>query len=262
MNDNNLARGVKFFMPDNNKYILDTIQHILDKNKGFIAMSKLPPQMSRQLRSKLGIKSKTPVKILMTKIGAMLEERFIIHEKGMTQYLMTPCDPADLVMGELSETRPKSPVEVARKLPPFTRAEVAGILAELVNAGRVRVALDGKFAVKVAAVGEREAVQEPKQLGQGTRPKTVQVSGEYTQEKFRAAYDELNMGRDFVPIHELRRRLGWPRGAFDQMLIALRDSETIQMHLGDEHLMTRDEVRDSFVNERNYLMGTVTWNVR
>lgn len=238
------------------KSIPDVIQEILDKNKGFAAISQLPKMMGAQVRQKLGIKSNEAAKILVKKLEPVLEDRFIFRKKGKTVYVLTPCDPSELVMAELSENKPVKVSEIARSLKFLKKSDIAAILTELINSGRVRVELDEKFAVrKIFSAGKtsREVAQvreEPE------KPE------EYTLEKFKTAFDELDRGKIFVKIAELRRKLNWPREVFDRMLRSLRDKEIIQMRIGDEHLMTRDEINDSFVDEFHDLMGTVTWNVR
>lgn len=237
-------------MPDNVKSIADSIQSVLDKNRGFMALSRLPSHMGLQLRNKLGIKSKTPVKVLLKKLESVLEENFVLRKKGNTQYILTPCDPAEFVLAELSEDKPMTPNTVASILKPFTKADIAAILTELAESGRVKTIYTDKLEPQIFSVGGNI-------IGTAYEPK-----GEYTLEKFREAFSELDKGKVFVKICDLRRMLDWPREEFDDMLRNLRDREIIQMHIGDEHLMTPDEVKDSFVNELNYLMGTVTWNVR
>ncbi len=238
------------------KSIPDVIQDILSKNKGFMAISRLPKMMGAQVRQKLGIKSSEAAKILVKKLEPVLEDRFIFRKKGNTFYVLAPCDPAELVMAELSEDKPVKVSEIAGSLKFLKKSDVAAILTELINSGRVRVELDEKFAVKkIFAAGK----VSPEPVRDGKGPNEPE---EYTLEKFKAAFDELDRGKIFVKIAELRRRLNWPREVFDRMLRTLRDKEIIQMRIGDEHLMTRDEINDSFVDEFHDLMGTVTWNVR
>lgn len=237
-------------MPDNMKNIADSIQAILDKNKGFVALSQLPKLMSAELRDKLGIKRNASVKILMKikRFAELLDENFVLRKKGNAQYILTPCDPAELVLSVLSENTPIAIKVIAAKLKPFTNSDIAAILTELENSRQVKIIFDDKFTAKVLLAGNTAHDATP--------------ACEYTHEEFRDAFNELEEGRVFVKICDLRRKLNWPRDVFDDMLKDLRDREIIQMHIGDEHLMTPDEVKDSFVNELNYLMGTVTWNVR
>ena len=81
-----------------------------------------------------------------------------------------------------------------------------------------------------------------------------------TREAFESAFFALEEGGcGFVRICDLRRRLGWPREVFDDMLRRLSDKSVVQLHAGDVTLMTPDEVQDSFVDENGFRMGTMTW---
>ena len=244
------------------KSIPDVIQEILDKNRGFAAISQLPKMMPAEFRQKLGIKSNEAVKILIKKLEPVLEDRFIFRKKGNTLYVLTPCDPAELVMAELSEDKPAKVSDIAKNLKFLKNSDIAAILTELINSGRVRVELDEKFAVKkvFSVVKKIFSVRKsaPEVVPDRKKP---EVPEEYTLEKFKAAFDELDRGKVFVKIAELRRRLDWPREVFDRMLRSLRDNNTAQIYAADESTMTPDEIADCFIDENNYRMGTMTWNV-
>lgn len=81
-----------------------------------------------------------------------------------------------------------------------------------------------------------------------------------TLRDFKRAFDDNDNGRIFVKIPDIRRSLNWPRQVFDKMLRDLRNDEIINIYLADESTMTNDEIKDCFVDENNYRMGTITWN--
>ena len=74
----------------------------------------------------------------------------------------------------------------------------------------------------------------------------------------RIRFRDLDRGRVFVRVPDLRRRLMWPREVFDGLLRVLRDEEALQLHAGDVTLMTPDEVEDCFVDEFGARKRTVT----
>ena len=78
------------------------------------------------------------------------------------------------------------------------------------------------------------------------------------REQFLSAFRELDGGRVFIRIPDLRRRLMWPYEVFDDVLRALRDDEFVQLHSGDVTAMTSGEVEDCFVDEFGSRKGTVT----
>lgn len=75
--------------------------------------------------------------------------------------------------------------------------------------------------------------------------------------QFKAAYDSY--GHSYVLIHELRKRLGWDKSEFDTVLNELRHSLKIQLQGGDPSIMTEQEIRDSFTDEKNRLRICLTW---
>ena len=111
-----------------------------------------------------------------------------------------------------------------------------------------------KLTVAVWGAGH-QAVRESRQVqpAQTFRPE------DYTQAKFRKAYEELHIFREFVRICDLRRKLDWPREAFDGMIRTLRDNRIIRVIPANEADMTKDEIQDCFVDESNTIMGLITW---
>ena len=239
------------------KDIPDIIQNILDDNKGFMTLRKLNKSIGSELRFELGLKSDSSAEVIMKKLEPLLEDRFIFHAKGRALYIMTP-DPSDIVLEKLSAKRPYSPKKLSQILP-FKKLEVSQIVNELVSEGRAKIILNEKLEARIllASFSEMKPAQE-----------IEYSSGEYTVEKFREAFDELNNDthyggqRIFVRIPELRRKLGWPREVFDEMLRDLRNRHIVQISLADETITTPEDISDCFIDENNYRMGRVAWNVR
>ena len=238
--------------------IISEVERILEQHKGFILFTQIASSLSKGLRNKLYIKSNTPPKIIRKKLLPVLEERFIIRKKSRAIYVLTPCEMEDLVFAQLSEDKPVPMGELVRLLKPFTKKEVTALLTDMVNAGKVRVKIEESYILKIFAWGAgHRAVRESRQAQAETfRPE------DYTQAKFRAAYDELHRFREFVRICDLRRALNWPREAFDGMIRTLRDNRTIRIIRADESMFTQDEIRDCFLDENKTLMGLITWHGR
>lgn len=238
-------------MPDDNKYILASIQEILDEHNGFILFSQLPSMMSRPLRDTIGVKRNVPTKILRKKLEPVLEGTFVLHKKGAALYVMTPCDPEDLVLSVLSKT-PQTLSEIGHVLKPFRKAEVAAIITELVNSGRAKIFIDGYSSVKfLASDGVKVA---PK------REAVSVSSGDYSVAVFKAAFNRLDGGSGFVRIPDLRRALSWPRDAFDNMLRTLRNNGSVHLDHAQQERLTKDELADCFTDENGSKMGLMNWN--
>ncbi len=85
---------------------------------------------------------------------------------------------------------------------------------------------------------------------------------EPTVSNMHAAFTDLHKYREFVRICDLRNELGWSREKFDNMLANLRDNSTVQLFRADESMLTREEIRDSFTDDRGFIMGVITWGRR
>ena len=230
------------------KNIADVIQSVLEKHKGFMTVTALASSLSADDKRSLGIRKSDSGKIIQRRIEKFADGRFIFRSRGRSIYILVPFEPSEFVLDILSEKKAFD-MRAVNALP-FTKSEFLEIVNGLVDEGRVIIKLSEKFTPKIYRASE-----------------TVRVlrsvnDGEYTQEKFKAAFDELDRGKIFVRICDLRRRLGWPREVFDEMLRDLRNRRVIQLHTGDASLMTEDEVADCYTDENNFRMGSVTWHVR
>ena len=240
----NFIRSANSIMPE--KSIADVIQEIFDKSgKAFATLTSLP-------RVKLGLKSNSPVSQVHKYLESRVEDRFMFVKNGRKIYIIKPCEPSELVLSALSKTTAKSPKVVANSLPFLKRSDLVTVLNELINNGQAKIVLTADFEPRVMLVDKTITVPVD----------TPAPSGNYTQQEFKKAFDELDKGKIFVRICDLRRELNWPRKVFDNMIKNLRDSEVIQLHTGDDSLMTPDEVNDCFVDENNFRMGSVTWYAR
>ena len=238
-------------MPEKN--ISDVIQSILDKNKGFVLLSKLPALLSNEVRQQLGIKkSKENVAILQKKIETAAPDMFMFRKKGQSTYILIPCQSSDIVLAMLN---PKKPLDTRSiNALPFTKKEFIDTVNALVESGQAKITLTKDYKPQIF-LADTQAIPAVKPVQAVSAP-----SGEYTQEKFREAFDVLKRGRITVRICDLRRRLNWPRDVFDNMLVALRDAEVIELRTGDTATMTVDEVQDCFIDEHGFRRGLVIWN--
>ena len=239
------------------KSISDLIQSILDKNKGFMTISKLMASLSKDAKSQLGIKSGDTGKIIRRKLEQSLSDCFMFSAKGRIVYILTPCEPSELVLNLLSPKKALDTRTISSL--PFTKAVFISIINDLVDEGKAKIKVDDKFIRPKFFSVEANKIQAVKI--ESSKNKSDDT-GDYTREKFREAFDSLDKGRIFVRICDLRRKLGWPREVFDEMIRKLRNEVIIGIYIADESVMTQDELNDCFVDENNYRMGTVAWNVK
>ena len=227
------------------KSISDFIQSLLEQHKGFMKVKDLPESMSFDMKRKLGfMKKNVSAGTIRKAIEPLLEDRFIFNKKGSVLYILIPCDPSEFVINALNSKEAVSPKVIANTLP-FSTSDFTGIVNELSESGRIKIILNEKFEARIVLSGMNE-------------DRSIKSSGEYTRERFKDAFDELERGKIFVNIPELRKKLNWPHDVFDDMIRELRDDREIQLHVTD---LTIFEPEEFFYDEDdNSRMGMVTWN--
>ncbi|MDM8522671.1 hypothetical protein QUF80_04795 [Desulfococcaceae bacterium HSG8] len=133
---------------------------------------------------------------------------------------------------------------------PMTITDYIPVLNDLLKAGKVLCTFNEK-RTPMLEVSQKIPISLE---AEKSEMKTVN-----DRDAFKAAYDEVGRGRDFVRIHSIREYLNWSREHFDSVLIELRGSYTIRLHGGDPSTMTEKEIQDSFMDEKGRLRINVTW---
>ena len=202
------------------------------------------------MRRKLGfMKKNMPVKNIMKIIEPLAEDRFIFRKKGNIQYILVPCDPSEFVLAVLSD-KPVSPKVINRTLP-FNKQDLINMLNELEEAGKIRIILNENFEPRIILSDIHEGHEES--------VRSIKSSGEYSRERFKAAFDELERGQTFVNIPELRKKLAWPHDVFDEMIRKLRDEGYVQLQKTE---VGNFELEDFFYDEYGARRGMVRWHER
>ncbi|MBQ9419856.1 MAG: hypothetical protein IJU31_05700 [Synergistaceae bacterium] len=235
------------------KDLLDFISKVFkSEGKSFTTVRHLAAMMPLDMKRELGLMGLHSSVDVKRVIEPLLDDKYIFNKKGQVLYIIEPCKPENLIIGELSKIKGKSPKAIGRVMP-FTKRECARLLMELVEQKRIRIMINEALEPRIFLPDNKLKAEE---IADDLQEKgTI-----YTLEKLRNAFKSLDNGRIFVRICDLRKKLNWPRDIFDTTLIKLRDAGMIQLHVGDASLMTTDEIKNCFVDENNFRMGTVTWN--
>ncbi|MBQ7578740.1 MAG: hypothetical protein IJT21_10810 [Synergistaceae bacterium] len=245
--------------------IPDIVQEILSKNKRpFMTVKNLAVVMGAEAKRLTGINTQMTAAEIRKILEPLVMDKFIFHKKGPTLYILQPCEPEDLVIAEINNAKIKSAKWIARSLP-FSKSDVAKIINSFVESGRAKIIINDNLDARIYLTDTPAIKTQPAKIEPESEPEPEKISTpstDYSREEFMRAFESLDNGRVFVRICDLRKKLNWPRDLFDAILMMLRDKELIQLHIADESTMSPDEVKDSFIDENNYRMGTVTKNVR
>ena len=230
----------------------DVVAELFRKEgRPYMTVKHLAFLMGTDLKRELGIYSVTNSVDIKNVIEPLLGDRYVFNKIGPYIYIIVPCQPEDLILAELSPNKGKSPKAVGRVMP-FSKKECAKIYRELAEQGRIRILINDDLETRIFLSDQPGALD-------GSALEDDDEESEI-RKKFKEVFKELDNGRIFVRICDLRKKLGWPREVFDFTLKMLRDKGVIQLHVGDVSLMTPDEVKNCFVDENNFRMGTVTWH--
>ena len=223
------------------------VKFMEQKKKDFMSLSALNKALPMPLRKQLGLKAsdKTPQikKCLVPHLGA----KFTILQ-GRTPFIAFK-QPEEVLLFRVFQKQPgKTPGMLAKNLP-FKKADFLGLLNKLLEQGAVRVQLNDKYTPRIYPV---------ENVGLAL-PSSVVIGENFTEAAFRSAFQELDQGKFFVCICDIRRKLNWPTGKFNLMLRTLRDAGTIQLHAADTSALDERDIDDSYVDENGFLMGTLSW---
>ena len=228
--------------------------------KRFMTLTAVKEKLSSQLRKHLGMTGRRLTAPNLKKIlEPHLDETLEIRTNGRYTYLVAVGDPGDLIADFIEKNPGRLAGGLAASLP-FRKAEFLNLLNSLMKDGRLYAVLKEDYKARFFA-SEPQASVSAKNRAPDPKPQRAGLdidASDREKEQFLAAFRELDRGRVFVRIPDLRRALGWPREAFDGVLRALRDDEVVQLHAGDVTLMTPEEVEDCFVDEFGSRRGTVT----
>lgn len=257
------TRGKELIMLEQKAEITQALQAILKKSgKDFLSLSIVKKKMGAGLRKSLGVRSSHSSKSVKELLEPYLGETLEILKGGRSVYLAIRRAPADWALMELSTHATKGVGALGKLLPIFSKTRLIGVLNELLKDGRVLASLNEKGEVRLSlpeALSQQTPVEAPVCPAQPAAvvPAEAQGDGDKSGE-FERVFNELERQRLFVRICDLRRRLSWPREVFDEHLRRLRQEGTIQLHIADANLMSREDLDDCFIDENGFRMGMVT----
>jgi hypothetical protein len=234
------------------KSVAERLAECLEKKKAnYMTLGSLPDSLKKRLTEK-----KKPTAAELKKgIDPHLGENLALRQRGQYVYLTLRQSDESLALRIVRKRTGKVP---SANNTPFKKEEFFPVLNRLIEQGKVLVRLNKDYkpvlspAPDVQETNVKEASARRPVEGKGVRHGI-------SKEQFESAYRELEGGKFFVRVCDLRRRLNWTEREFDGMAAVLRDAGKIQLQAGDTAYFDERDIADSFVDENGFRMLTLMW---
>ena len=206
-----------------------------EKKTDFVSLSESGKggKEIRDLKKRLGLKG-----AVGKAVSLHLGEQLMLKKAGRSTYLCFKM-PDDVLLFRIVQARAGQSPKAMSKNIPFKKDDFLALLNRLSEQGVIRAAKFDKNYMPLLYPAEK--------------------SGDVSEESFRAAFRDLEEGKFYVRICEMRRRLNWPARELDALLKKLRDTGQLQLQGGDAYFFTEQDTRDSFVDENGFRMLTMKW---
>lgn len=124
---------------------------------------------------------------------------------------------------------------------------------------RLKAAAGGGSAAATETAAATTAVSSSTAMKTSKYHATISKDDTQAVREFKEAFNELEHGRVFVNVPELRQRLNWSHDAFDSMMRKMRDSEEFVLDVDD--VSPRFNIKNYFYDEHdNSRIGMIHWN--
>jgi hypothetical protein len=244
--------------------INQTILKALEKEKnGYLNIKALiigfPVEIKRTLGFEKNVKTKDfTAKETLNRLAPHMDKTVLIYSKGNFIYLSLDSKDS-MILRKLQQVKSFPTFKMLRKnVAPLLKDDFTQVLNDLLLSGKVRCTFKGENPV--LSLSEQVSIQssQPFDLIEDKFVNPEMETGDES-ELFQTALSTIGKGRRMVYLYMVRRNLNWSRERFDALIRKLRTDYQIQLHGGDPSVMTEDQVRDSFMDERGILHISVSW---
>jgi hypothetical protein len=230
------------------------LEEFLRKKKAdYATLGSLPSSLKRRLTGNSAPSSSEVKKGIAPHLG----ENLTLRQGGRYTYLVRRQSEESLLFRIVQKRAGKTP---SANNTPFMKDEYLAVLNHLIERGQILVKLNKSYKPVLFPAGnvlELETEKEKKKPEQESKKESFKL--DVSEERFESAYREIEGGKFFVRVCDLRRRLGWTRREFDAIAAALRDAGKIQLQAGDTAYFDERDIADSFVDENGFRMLTLMW---
>jgi hypothetical protein len=244
--------------------INQTIIKALGKEKnGYLNIKTLiigfPGEIKRTLGFEKNVKSKDfTAKEALNRLVPHMDKTVLVYSKGNLIYLSMDSKKS-MILRKLQQGKSSHTFKILRKnVAPLLKDDFTQVLNDLLLSEKVRCTFKGENPVLSLSEQVSTQFSEPVDLIEnGFANAEMETANE--SELFQTALSTIGKGRRMVYLYMIRRKLNWSRERFDTLIRKLRADYRIQLHGGDPSVMTEDQVRDSFMDERGILHISVSW---
>ncbi|GEM_PF-1968823 len=248
----------------------EAVFRVIQKEKNrYLNIKALITRFSVEIKQKLGFEKNVKpkdftAKQALARLDPYLNEKTVIYQKGNLVYISLDSKEI-MILRKLRQSKSFPTFKMLRKnVTPLLNDVFTQTLNSLLVSGQVKCTFKGDNPVLFLADPVLADHFQPAEALEPVEPEKEAFLKQETQPAddagtFQTALNTVGKGRRLVYIYQVRQHLNWPRDRFDQQIRKLRGEYEIQLHGGDPSVMTEDQVKDSFMDEKGILHISVSW---
>lgn len=223
------------------------------QGKDYLTVKQVVAGLPSAPRKRLGLRASQPVAALLRQLTPHLGQRLHVYKGSRSSYIGRNLSPEELIVGRIRQRPGISSKQLGTQLPLMKKPYLTALNA-LLKTGAVVCTLRDNHTPCLMLVGAQVPLPET------TSVESVESGDDRLA--FKAVYDEVGQGSDFVRIHRLREALEWTRERFERVLMDLMGDYTVELHGGDPSLLTAADLHNSYTDEHGTLFMTLSWRGR
>ncbi|WP_319579498.1 hypothetical protein [uncultured Methanospirillum sp.] len=225
------------------------VQFIRGDPKRYRSITNFKSNIPSKLRKQIGILKNSEDQDVIKIINSIKPQPFIytkIFPRGERKYIST-YTPIELCLQCITEYPQLTINQISTKLP-FKKEELTQILNVLIKEGKIGIEIELKVGNRSKWVFKLKSEVTP----------ITNYNSDRTELK--RAYDNLERGRGYVEIYEIREHLKWERDQFDNLLETLWVQGDIVLQTSNQESLTQKQRDDSFLDRENTLRILLLWS--
>jgi len=229
------------------------------QGKDYLTVKQVVAGLPSAPRKRLGLTTSQPVAALLRQLTPHLGQRLHVYKGSRSSYIGRNLSPEELIVGRIRQRPGISSKQLGTQLPLMKKPYLTALNA-LLKTGAVVCTLRDNHTPCLMLVDAQ--VPLPETASVESVESVASVASGDDRLAFKAVYDEVGQGSDFVRIHRLREALEWTRARFERVLMDLRGDYTVELHGGDPSLLTATDLHNSYMDEHGTLFITLSWRGR